>query len=169
MDWAQALVRISINAALCKPKTWRTLCHLHIKRWITLQRDVSYPQEHFSGSLIRRQPELCNVRDTEAIIHHGNKKDKTSTSKRPRLHLRVVMTVRGEKNTALRMGNGADYNCVWPIIQQIQHITCNSLTSATALSTSKTSSKQTPKESEQYSVQDRFLFNTNNNIKTNID
>jgi len=100
-------VRISINGAPCKPKTWRTLCHLHTKHWITLQGDVSHPQEHFNVSLIRREPELCNVQNTEEIIHHDNKKDEIINSKLPKLHLCEVITERGEKNTALWMGNGA--------------------------------------------------------------
>jgi hypothetical protein len=45
----------------------------------------------------------------EVIIHHDNKKDKIINSK---LHLCEVITERGEKNTAFRMGNGADYNYV---------------------------------------------------------
>ena len=164
MAWAQAMVRISINAAPCKPKTWRTLCHLHTKRWITLQGHVSYPQEHSNGSLIRREPKLRNVQNMEVIIHHDNKKDKIINSKLPKLDLCEVITERGEKNTAFRMGNGADYNYVWPIIPQLQRITGTSLISATALNASKTSSKQTRKGSEHLSVQNKFLFNTETNI-----
>jgi len=49
------------------------------------------------------------VQNTEAIIHHDNKKDKIINSKLPKLHLCEAITERGEKNTAFRMGNGADY------------------------------------------------------------
>jgi len=54
-------------------------------------------------------------------------------------------------------------------MEQLQRITFTILTAATALKASKTSSKQTAKGYEHFSVQDRFLFNTNTNIKTTID
>jgi hypothetical protein len=41
------------------------------------------------------------------------------------------------------------------------HYTCITLTSATILNTAKTCLKQTPNGPENYSVSDRFLFNTN--------
>jgi sugar diacid utilization regulator len=92
------------------------------------------PSEHFNGSLIRREPELYNVQNTEAIIHQDKKKDKTIDSKLPKLHLCEIIKERGEKNMAFRVGNGA----------ATTHCLHQSY-SATALKASKTSSKQTPK------------------------